>query len=336
MNDNEGGASGPTGALEDEAIAWLARMRGPDGPAFKGRFERWRTQSPEHRRAYEWATRHFEGASILKQSDRHGEARTRRRPIRKWLVAGAALAAAASIMFITMGNRLVVGGADIFSGTSVSRPPLVTRRGEIRTFRLADGSSVTLDTNSRLVVAMDASARRLRLESGKARISVAKDARPFIVTAGAGQITANQATFDLGYDDRLVRLTLIEGRADVRPAVQSAVYTVPVKPVFAGQCFVYRVSDFVAVPQARQSAGVDERQWPTGWFEYRSVPLGVLVSEANRYAARPIVLDGPEIGSLQVSGRFRLTDTGGFADKIAQVFDLQVSREPDSIHLRRR
>lgn len=337
MSDGKGDAEDRNRKIEDEAIEWLVRMRGPDAASLRGPFEQWQAQSAEHRRAYEWAVRHFEDAGILKASVRYGSRARRHAPGRRWLIGGSAAAAAVALVLVMIGNPS--GNGDVREPVAMSEltSPLTTKRGEIRTFRLADGSSVTLDTDSKLTFVLNDSARRLDLDRGKARFAIARDARPFIVTAGAGTITGENATFDVGYDDgRQVRVSLISGQADVRPAVRPAVYSVPTRQVFAGQSIAYHASDFRVLPLSQPLRAVNDRNWPSGWVEYRSVPLGLLVAQANRYADRPVLLDDRAVGALQASGRFRLTDTDAFANRIAEVFDLNVSRRPDGIHLSQR
>ncbi len=333
MTDGQGGDQNDAHTIEDEAIAWLVRMRGPDAASLEGPFEQWLAASPEHRRAHAWALRHFEDAAILKQSDRHGSGARRPQPVARWLVAGALSAAAASLLLIVVGKPLEFGNSRRPVAVSTVTSPLVTARGEIRTFHLPDGTAVTLDTDSKLAFTIDASARHLDLERGKARFTVAKDARPFIVSAGAGAVSARAATFDLGYDDRQVLIRLISGNAEVRPVARNAVYMVPTRQVFAGQSLSYRASSFSYLPVPPRLRSVNDAHWPSGWVEYRSVPLSVLVDQANRYAAKPIIVDSSGVGSLQASGRFRLTDTDAFARRIAEVFDLNVSHRPDGIHL---
>lgn len=333
MTDGQGGDQDEAHTIEDEAIAWLVRMRGPDAASLEGPFEQWLAASPEHRRAHEWALRHFEGAALLKQSDRHGVGARRSWADARWLMAGALTAAAASLLVIVVGNPLERGNMPKSVTASSVTSPLVTARGQIRTFRLADGTAVTLDTDSKLAFTIDASSRQLDLERGKARFTVSKDPRPFTVSAGAGAVTAKAATFDLGYDDRQVLVRLISGNAEVRPVAQKAVYMVSARQVFAGQSLSYRASSFSYLPVPPRLRSVNDAQWPSGWVEYRAVPLSVLVDQANRYAAQPIIVDGSRVGALQASGLFRLTDTDAFARRIAEVFDLDVSRRPDGIHL---
>jgi len=333
MTSGANGTQDEARKVEDEAIEWLVRLRGPDAAAIKDQFEEWLAQSADHRHAHQWAMRHFDAAQILKQSERHGAGSRRNRPAARWLVAGGLVAAAASIALVLIGTHFVHRDA-IRPATA---PALVstfsTRHGEIRTFRLPDGSLATLDTDTKLSVSMDTTARHLQLERGKARFLVNYDARPFLVTAGAGTVAAKAATFDVGYDEGQVQVRLISGTAEVRPVVQTAVYMVHSRQIPVGHNLCYRISDFRPEPIPARLRDVNDTRWTSGWVEYRAVPLAVLVDQANRYAATPIVIDRAAVGSLEASGRFRLTDTDAFVGRIAEVFDLGVIRRADGIHL---
>src|SRR3546814_20316101 len=85
------------------------------------------------------------------------------------------------------------GGAPLpgQSMSALAAEPLVTQRGEIRSFRLSDGTNATLDTDSRVEVSLTATESSLPLSQGRARFEVASDARPFRVRAGAGEVTAS-------------------------------------------------------------------------------------------------------------------------------------------------
>src|SRR3546814_19688081 len=90
------------------------------------------------------------------------------------------------------------GGAPLpgQSMSALAAEPLVTQRGEIRSFRLSDGTNATLETDSRAEVSMTATERSLHLSQGRARFEVASDARPFRVRAGAGEARATQGVSD--------------------------------------------------------------------------------------------------------------------------------------------
>lgn len=333
MTEGNDGAQEPFRDAEDEAVEWFVRMRGPDKAAYNEAFRQWLAVSPAHHSAYEWASRHFEASALLKQSPRYSVAKTSARLAARWLIGGGALAAAASIALVLMVHPLRFGDDKKMVTATAQVSSLATKRGEIRTFRLADGTLATLDTDSRLSVAISDSARNVELQRGKARFRVAPEQRPFVVAAGAGSVSTTGATFDVGYDDQRILVRQISGQADVKPMLRSAVYFVPSRRITAGRSLCYRVSDFaeMSVPERRWQ--INGNAWPSGWAEYRTVPLPVLVEQANRYAATPIVLDSPGASTLNASGRFRLTDTDAFVARIAEVFDLRVSRRPDGFHL---
>ncbi|WP_242129597.1 FecR domain-containing protein [Sphingobium sp. Sx8-8] len=332
MNDNERQAAERREQIEEKAIEWFVKMRGEDADSLRDAFEDWLGQASEHRRAYEWVEEHFGQAERLKDSGRlnpWGLSRSR-----TWLVASAAVAAAIALIVVLRPSREVISTG---AGPHIAHTdnPLKTGHGEIRTYNLSDGSKVTLDGDSRVEVAMGKAERRLRLRQGKARFAVATDPRPFVVEAGSGRIEAQQAVFDVDYGDHeQVFVNLLSGKADIRSMAQPAVYTVPVRPLLTGQPVRYRLGAFR--PEPVIDTGADRRDWPEGWVEYRSVPLDVLIADANRYSDRPIIFDDAATGDLRASGRFKLTDTATFVSRIAEVFDLKIAHKPDGIHLRTR
>ena len=330
MNDNEYGDFGARDAIEEQAISWFIRLRRQDDASLKHEFDAWIAASPAHAEAYRRVERNFANAGIVRNS-RHMP-RWRRAAPNRWALA-AAVAAAAAIAGVALRPDLVgIGppGTKVMAGT-----PLATRHGEIHTYRLSDGSDVTLDSDSRVEVAMSEVERRVKLRKGNARFAVATDPRPFVVEAGAGAIRANQAVFDVSSSpQRVIQVRLLSGTADIRSNLQPAVFTVTTKPLPTGAPVRYSATDYG--PETVSDSSIDRKDWPSGWVEYRSIALRDLVAEANRYAGRPILIDGDDVGDLTVSGRFKLTDTASFVSRIAELFDLKIERRPDGIHLRRK
>ncbi|HKX77527.1 MAG TPA: FecR domain-containing protein [Novosphingobium sp.] len=329
MNDRHAEADDRRAVIEEEAVGWFVRMRGEDADRLHAEFEAWVNASPEHRKAYDWAERHFSASEILKTPAPSKIRQTKRHW--GWLAAGTAVAAAVLLAInLNPSFRAPIannGPAGIEPGSSLS-----TAHGEIRIFRLTDGSSVTLDSDSRIEVAMNDTERRLRLLGGKVRVEVARGRRPFVVEAGAGAVETEEASFDIGFNQpNRILVSLVSGRAAIRGLVQPAAYYRVSQPLMMGRPMAYSAGSFHPSPFAGHIA--DDRDWPSGWVEYREISLGALVAEANRYAAHPVRLDDPETGALKVSGRFKLTDTETFVSRTAELFDLAVSRRYDGIHL---
>ena len=325
--------SGGDHPVDKVAQAWLIKMRGEDAGALRGEFDAWLLASAEHGEAYVRAERRMSALAILKTSQRHGtiHAEARRGRVRGWLPWSAA-AAAIALLIIAIG----AGGASLPGqpGTaSIARAaePLVTQRGEIRTFRLADGSSATLDTDSRLDVAFENGARSVRLVKGRVRLSVARQNVALHIAAGQGATTANDAEIDLSVDEAgTVTAALRRGEADLRTDVNVG----PATALSPRQALTYRRDGKLQLAGA--TASDIPASWPEGWAEYRSIRLDQLVAEANRYAVRPIIIDDSSIAALTVSGRFHISQSERFAERIASLFGLSVERKADAIHLRRR
>jgi transmembrane sensor len=330
MNDNPETPINLDAAIEDDAIAWFVRLRGEVSFEMQAAFDAWYAASGEHRRAYAWAEAHFANAASATLPD--ASVRASMRWSNAWLISGSAIAA----MVIAMMGIPILRPFQRSSPATAHVPApqaLITAAREIRTWRLSDGSQVTLDANSRVEIAMTGAERRLRLRQGKARFSVARERRPFIVEAAAGVVRAQEAVFDVGFDrPGQVTACLISGHAEMQRLAQPAAYTAPVRLPLNATPITYPATEFV--PSENRSAIADTRDWPNGWVQYRAITLRDLVSEANRYAPQPIIVDDPATGAALATGRFRLTDTDSFVSHIAETFDLTVRREPDGIHLR--
>lgn len=335
MNDNNS-------SVVREAEAWLVRLRGDeaaDDPALRAEFERWLAASPDHREAHEKVSRRFSKYEKMKNLDGYGSGGAEERlgsTRNYWLPLSAAAAAAiAAVLFYVSGSDPVTKNDDSQPKmASVQFEPLETMRGEIRSFKLDDGSVATLDTGSKIEVAMTSDARRLRLSQGKARLEVANDARPFTVEAGSGEIVTTMAKFDVGYQDgETVTVQLINGDAEIRPAAKFASFNYPAKRLAVGSMLSFGKDDF-KVSQVASDANREE--WPTGWVEYRSIRLDDLVAQVNAYAGKPIKIDDASIAGLKISGRFKIDDADGFVSRICQLFDLSARSDGSGIYLRRR
>ncbi|HET6523519.1 FecR family protein [Sphingopyxis sp.] len=337
MNDDDGSPGAGSYSSAEVARAWVVKMRGEDAPSLRAEFEEWLATSPENRRAYERAAGRFARSDILKTSQKFGPRRFDPWGFvqaRRWQIAGTVAAAAALFVFaIGAGGAPVPGPMQPGAASAYAAEPLATRRGEIRTFRLADGSTVVLDTDSVAEFSMDGGERRLRLSRGRARLAIAADARPFRVDAGATVIAARDATIDVSIETSdIIAVELARGAAAVRSAMATSSRPAALR---IGQRSHYRTGQMVSdggSPAIVKSSA----DWTTGWSEHRAIRLDRLVEEANRYAARPIVIDDPALASREISGRFHIADADGFARRIAQLLDLELDRRDDGIRLRRR
>ena len=198
-----------------------------------------------------------------------------------------------------------------------------TARGERRTLKLGDGSTVTLNTDSAIGVAYGPDRRLIRLVRGQALFEVAKNkARPFVVRAGDREVTALGTVFEVRLDPGRIKVTLVEGRVVV-DGIEGAHRPGPViVPVVLrpGQELVAQMGTLQKV------TGVDldeQLRWRDGYVEFEDVPLSRAIVEINRYTKRPLVVANARTGALRVSGLFRTGDPERFASIVGELLPVR-------------
>ena len=323
-----GGGNSAADVTGREASAWFARMRGSDAEMSRLEFERWRASDPRNRAAYARIERRWQLAAGLAGSPLAQEhlAAVSRRSI--FAMPGPRAASASVIV------ALLVGGGAVFlwrgeglrpAAVAQAGAPFETRIGEIHTIRLADGTTVTLDTDSAIEPEFTGQARVVRLSRGRARFDVAHEAgRPFMVEAGGRTIFDRGTLFDVVLGREGVKVVLLRGAVEIRDRKARGAGGAPIARLVPGQVF----ADAPAAGMAQVSAtpgGAD--QWVKGMLSFDGAPLEQVVAAANRYSAHKIRLGEPALARLRVTGTFRATPTDTLAEILAATFNLRVERD---------
>ncbi|GAA4773287.1 FecR family protein [Stakelama sediminis] len=306
--------------IRREAADWAARAHDPDGGFDPAAFDQWRDADPRHADIYARMEAGWNQAGLLAQT-RVGQSRglPDRRQMRGERLRPYVLAAAAVLLIAVLGVTLISFRAPEPAG---QKPVYASKIGQIRQIRLADGSQVTLDTNSRVEVAFDPHSRRVRLVRGRARFTVTHDVnRPFTVTAAGASVTARGTIFDVALIRHQVRVTLLRGAVDVRNDETGNAEPLSVERLRAAQTLAFRPSMPLPAPRPIQPLAT---QWPSGMLGFDDTPLAEAVAEANRYSTYRLRLADPELGRLKVSGAYRAGDLNGFAEAVAASFHLHL------------
>lgn len=218
-----------------------------------------------------------------------------------------------------------------------------TAVGENRTIALSDGSTIALGGDTAIDVALSTSLRSIELKKGEALFTVAKDrTRPFKVRVGDATIVAVGTAFDVQRDSDRAIVSVTEGRVLVEP-------TAHFLPVAVLQEFSPKLRS-VRLDAGEQtmtgSAGIEEpsrvedpaaaTSWQTGRLAFRLEPLHYVIEDVNRYAHKPIVLEGEGVGSLTITGTVERDNITGWINSLERVFDLEATEEPDRIVIRPR
>jgi len=250
-------------------------------------------------------------------------------------------------------------GQDDLSSTNAH---YVTAVGELNTVKLADGSAVSLNTNSQIKVEFSEHFRNIRLVQGEAHFKVAKnDALPFRVYAGQGRVEAVGTAFTVYLREQDMEVLVTEGKVDL--AVQSsnssvvesasspiisnddlqgepkAYYVaVPVKQLGfleAGQgatILTVRPNDLALEQhdQAVKPMDVVTRKrrdsWRDGVLLFTGDSLEEVVNEISRYTTVSIEIVDPELKKIRIGGQFRVGDVDGMFAVLETNFGLNITR----------
>lgn len=315
-------------ALAEVASEWFVRMRGPDAARDRAAFEAWLGERPNHKIMYDRIALRWDQAGLVGHTP-SGQARS-------GLPEKAALAPARLRHYAIAAAIALVLGTGVVLQQRASAPAPAAESGVaiaaiasdvgIRRVRLADGSIVTLDADTRLQLRFTDKERRLELLGGRARFEVAHDAaRPFVVAADGREVVATGTIFDVSLSDGKVGVVLLRGGVDVRTDRVKAPYRLLAR-LTPGQAVRLAAGD----PQpVRSSVSEAARNWPSGMVEFDGTPLREVLAIANRYSARHIMLGDPALGDLRVTGGYKVGDPAAFAATLATVFDLVVTKRED-------
>lgn len=300
--------------IRREAADWVARLAGGADERDHAAFREWYDADPRHGEAYDRMAAIWSAAGKLDPPMSSQAAVSTRGGHRS------AYAIAASLAALIAVTLLLVRGP-LFDASPESVEIHATSRGELRQLELPDGSRVMLDADSRIELAFSSAERRLILREGRARFSVAREGRPFIVQAGAHLVVATGTVFDVSLLNERVSVVMLEGSVELRAAGTSPPH--PPRRLTAGQRLVIQADGQAqALPVAR-----GDTAWTSRMLEFDDTPLSEAVETANRYSRVQIRIADGEVRSLRVSGAYRAGDSIGLARSLAAAFDLQLAAD---------
>jgi transmembrane sensor len=318
--------------IEEEAAAWIWRMDSTVvAVADRQAYEAWLRQDPRHRRAVAELSAVWGALDGLAEAKREEKIATfakntplplLRHPQRRWIAAAAVLAAVA------------VGAIWLQQGSELQT--LATAVGQQRNVVLADGSIVTLNTNTIVETDLRRHTREIYLRKGEAHFQVAHDrSRPFLVHAGDAVVRAVGTAFEVRVlTDQHVDVVVNEGSVEVQATAPTpaslnpstrprAVGATTVRALNAGQRLSTASHDYAVTPITAQQLS-SELAWREGAIVFDSAPLADAIAEIERYTDARIVISDPQIAQLRVGGRFRTGNVQEFFDALQTALPVSI------------
>jgi transmembrane sensor len=342
--------------IYEEACEWFIECRaGELGDASRSELDRWLRKSPEHLSAYlEIAAIWSEGPSldpsnqwnldalISQAAEDPGNVVTltpaprssaspettsvgpgqvgvralnsleRRSALpRRWRV----FPIAASVAILTL-----MAGAAVW--LALSRVPMyLTATGEQRSLALTDGSTIELNSRSKIQVRYSGHERTVELLEGQALFHVAKDvARPFFVRSGEMSVRAVGTQFDVYKKSSGTVVTVVEGRVAVLGGIILA----------AGEQGIVSQK---TVRKTQHPNVANATAWTRRQIVFDSTSLAEVADEFNRYNDRELVIDRSTLGNLHISGVFSSTDPASLIRFLRQRPGLRVTETAAEIRI---
>src|SRR6266481_3266843 len=320
--------------IDEEAAVWVWRMyAGSISAANQDAFDSWLRRDSRHRRAYEDLTRVWKGLNGLAEAKREEKIATFTRTSAGVRLKGRnawwAAAAAAIVMGIAVAAWMQMGS---------ELRTLATAVGQQRSVTLADGSVVSLNTNTIVETNLRRGVREIYLRKGEAHFQVAHDrSRPFLVHAGDAVVRAVGTAFEVRVlTDQHVDVVVNEGSVEVQATALLPASSNPgarsrraaattVRALNAGERLSTASRDYAVTPITAQQLS-SELAWREGAIIFDGEPLAEAIAEIERYTDARIVISDPQIAGLRVGGRFRTGDVQEFFDALQTALPVSIRR----------
>ncbi|WP_437880024.1 FecR domain-containing protein [Pseudomonas sp. LRF_L74] len=191
--------------------------------------------------------------------------------------------------------------------------------GERRKVRLADGSSLELNTASAADVNFSATLREVSLREGELLIQTAPDAlaRPFVVHTPHGSIRALGTRFLVRSDGAGSEVGVLQHAVEVRPR-QAPEQVVRVE---AGQ----RLAFSSRAAGALDALPVGRDAWTRDQLVVSDWRLDDFLAELARYRPGHLGCDA-QVANLRISGAFQLGDSDVVLDNLGGTLPVRVRR----------
>ncbi|MDG1753103.1 MAG: FecR domain-containing protein [Thalassotalea sp.] len=210
-----------------------------------------------------------------------------------------------------------------------------TKIGEKNNLLLADGSKVTLNTHSKIIVNYNQGHRNIDLIYGEAQFDVAKDkTRPFTVTSGSKSFTALGTVFNIQKNNELdMELIVSEGKVLVSDhhnsnTLASLIENESQKPdsimiITDGEKSIIENKTQKKTLKLSKAQAEQELSWQQGMLIFKGETLRQALSEVSRYTNVQFEIANDEVSNIKIAGYFKAGDINGLLESLADNFNIK-------------
>jgi len=305
-------------SFAEEALDWFVRLQATEGdPQTIRGFRAWVESDERRAAAFEkvteiWGAPEFLLATAKVAEKTEFSTRRRQSHVRKAGIGIAVILVA--LMLSKVPDMMIRLQADY-----------VTATGEQRSIVLPDGSIMTLDADTAVVLDFSNNERGVKLIRGEAYFDVQHDpVHPFHVTGVYERVEVKGTAFSVQTGDRADEVVLQRGAVAVMRLGQPGNQT----DLAPGEAVSVTATGIQPVKQ------IDARSalaWLDGRIIFNDRPLGEVLAELRRYYARRIYVADAKIEQLAVSGNYRLDQPALVIQSLAVAVGASMTTLPGGI-----
>lgn len=321
--------------IEKEASEWVAKKDLGLSPSEQDQFFQWLSRDPRHREVFNCYQKNWDHFDLLAQwKPEHSSKanpnlldylRPQKRFQRIAVAAGLAVAIILAFLWIAKPEKWVPDG-------DLENLNILANTYQYHT--LEDGSEVDLNAGTELQVTYSPGLRRVRLISGEAYFTVARDSdRPFVVTVDNIAVQAVGTEFNVKLIQKnSVEVLVTEGRVKIeanKHNLGNEDRPTPTHDLLPGDWSKLPLQSNIADKQLdHMPEAAIERYltWKPKKLQFESVPLSEAVAQFNRYNDIQLILADPGLANRTISGSFRSVNVEGFARLLELTSDIPVHR----------
>lgn len=209
--------------------------------------------------------------------------------------------------------------------------------GEVRHIALTGGTSLTLDTDSRVDIALSSKDTRLTLVRGRLFLDIAqRQGALFKIDVSNLVLATADAAFSLQSIASNPIVALVTKGSLMVSQSQGLLASSRTVAVGPGQALTLASDERIRSSDVRPVAAAQRDQllaWRDGMLSFGGEVLADAVRAFDRYNAVRIVVSDPALAGQRVTGLFKANDPRGFASAIAASFGGVVQGDANTIRI---
>jgi len=298
--------------IAQTAVEWQLKLSETEHQdVLKERIDYWCSEHPDHAHAWQRVQQMGgvfqpllnEGGAELAQSAL-SQVSTSRRTLMKNLVV-----------------LVAVGGLSTWTYQRKPWQPLLadysTAVGEQKRIQLADGSELSLNSDTLVNVEMSNGIRQIKLLQGEIHIKTATNPvlkQPLVVQTSMGRLQPLGTQFSVRSFADKVRLGVYEGQVKVTAQTSGREQTIA-----AGSTIYFDAHKFEAIHKTIEH----EAAWTRGVIVASDMKLNDFLAELERHR-KGVIQHDPSLSGLRISGTYPLNSTGKVLESLPKVLPVQV------------